>query len=176
MKEKYLKLTADDLVHLFTARMSTISGPFSYVHKSILRDLAVEMVMRFGASTEVHDELIKLLLQEDHTSGIHQAVLLAPHASPEMQNKVMEAFFLPFMDKNVDRAIVYAKEILGRDLASDECSKMMSWFNCCQNASDKEGRRKITRYIAEKFPEKLEEAQQYFKINDRFWEGPAGLL
>lgn len=176
MTAKYLELTADDLVHLCTARIATTGGEFSHLEKAALRAFAIDLAMRFGASRDVHDELIQLSLESDPICGVDDAILLAPRASLKMKKKVMSSLFSPFTSRKVDRVSAYAKEILGRDLTFVECKKMMSWFNCCNNKSDKEGRRKLMRYIKEKFPERMEEVNAHFRKEDQFWEGVGGSL
>ena len=171
VEAKYLKLTADDLVHLFTARLGEIKGEFGNFEKMTLCAFAVDLAIRFGASTAVHDELIGFLLDNDPSSGMDHAILLAPRASPKAKERIMVGMFSMFAARDVDRVIGYAKDVLGRDLTFAECKGITRWFRCCDNDSDKKGRQKIAGYIQKKYPEKMEEVNEYFRGEDQFWRG-----
>src|SRR3989338_6547729 len=133
VEAKNLKLTADDLVHLVTARLGEVKGDrdggFGCFEKITLCAFAVDLAIRFGASTAVHDELIGLLLENDPLNGMYYALLLAPRASPKAKERIMLGMFSMFASRDVDRVIGYTKDVLGRDLTFAECKRIARWFS-----------------------------------------------
>jgi hypothetical protein len=176
MPQPHLPLTADDLVHLCTARLDNIIEEFAFAKKETLLSFAVDLAMRYGASTEVHDELIKRVLEEIPTGGVHYALRLAPRAGVKTQVRLLGVMLAPFQYHNVDRTISYAREVLLRELSLQEVEKMAKWFQSCSNDYEKKERERLLEYIAQVHPKHLEKFKKEFQEKQAFWDGPGSIL
>ncbi len=139
-------------------------------------DFAATFAMRFGTRTKVYDELVEQNLKLASTGGMRYALMLTPYAGKKAREHVLRVMFSIFGTRNVNQIVSYAEEFLGRDLMLHECTALSHKFASCPNESDKVERRKLLKYIEEKFPKQLNKFIKYFEREDKFWEGPGSIL
>jgi len=176
MSQNFLPLTADDLVRLQMNELDEIKGEFAFAEKQTVIAVAVKWAMRFGASTPMHDELIRLSLKEIPVGGLRYALLLAARASTTVKEQLLVVMLGPFQMHQVKPVITYAKDVLGRELSRKEVEKMKKWFGACNNDNEKKELQCLLYYVEETYPELFEEFKKYFEHKQAFWDGPGSLL
>ena len=170
------KFTVDRLVRWHIARLEETKGEFAFTERQTIIDLAADFAIQFGASSQVHDELIALALKHVPISGLFRALDLAPRAGTKTKDHLLQVMIAPLQCHDVDRTIRYAREVLMRELSLEEVRKMSTWFTSCDNESEKQERKNLLDYIREVHPEHLEKFEKHFQDEEHFWNGMGSIL